>query len=158
MRVPFVFVPFAFACLCALGSSTAHAQAGEGEGEGEGTPAEGEGEGEGEGTPAEGEGEGEGATCDPATSATCTTVGTTPAVAFCGDTLKCDDADGVAGADGCAKISDQWGNDCVLGDGATCDPEYAFGLSRCDPTATDSSGQHLFCVSGKCTFAASRPA
>jgi hypothetical protein len=51
-----------------------------------------------------------------------------------------------------------WGDDCVLGPDAGCDPGYAFGLSRCDPTATDGNGQHLFCVADTCTFAAQRPA
>jgi hypothetical protein len=102
--------------------------------------------------------------CDPA----CVDDGGVPAVSFCDEAdagpsaIACAPDGGVTGSDGCASIpavdgGQPWGPDCVLGEGAPCDPGYAFGASRCDPDKVDSNGHHLFCVGDVCTFAASKP-
>ncbi len=78
-----------------------------------------------------------------------------------GQTLSfCDDDAGVAsidcttvpGASRCGLLSDAWGNDCLLGEGAACDPGYGFGDSRCDRDAS------LFCVDGTCAVGTAPPA
>src|SRR5688572_5130347 len=65
------------------------------------------------------------------------------AVVFCDEdevvTLLCAD---VEGSDGCANVSAEWGDDCVLTAGTECDPGYAFGASRC--------GDGLVCTDGSC--------
>ena len=92
------------------------------------------------------EGEGEGNACTPR----CVDATT---LAFCDAgapvTLTCADVDPTAQ---CAPLSPAWGDDCVLGDGAACDPGYAFGHSRCDEALS------LFCVDAACTLAAGPPA
>ena len=47
----------------------------------------------------------------------------------------------------CAQLSQTWGDDCVLPQGAACAPGYAGGLSRCDPEAS------LYCIEGVCQVA-----
>lgn len=47
----------------------------------------------------------------------------------------------------CGELSAAWGADCLLAAGATCDPGYAFGDSRCDRAAS------LFCIEGTCQVA-----
>ena len=47
----------------------------------------------------------------------------------------------------CGELSPAWGDDCLLGEGARCDPGYAFGESRCD------RGASLYCIGGVCTVA-----
>ena len=83
--------------------------------------------------PAEGEGEGEG--CD----VVCVDAAT---LQFCDDglavTLSCADVDDGAV---CAESPDL-GFDCQLPAGTACDPDYAFGASRCVPG--------LACINGVC--------
>ena len=70
-----------------------------------------------------------------------------------GDTLHFCDGDTPATLDcravgtRCALLSEAWGEDCVLGMSAQCDPGYAFGASRCDRAAS------LYCIEGICAEA-----
>lgn len=48
----------------------------------------------------------------------------------------------------CGELSAAWGDDCVLPEGAACDPGYAFGESRCDRAAS------LYCIESTCQVAA----
>jgi hypothetical protein len=58
----------------------------------------------------------------------------------------------------CTVISTEWGADCVLGEGAACDPGYAFDASRCDPTVDLAAPpRRLYCIDGVCTYAESTP-
>jgi hypothetical protein len=90
----------------------------------------------------EGEGEGEGE-CTP----------------FCeGNTLHfCDVGEQVTLTCGtdvgarCGVVSEEWGADCLLGEGEPCDPDFAGGVSRCDREAG------LFCVDEVCTAASGPP-
>jgi len=93
----------------------------------------------------EGEGEGEGAP-DPCAPA-CIDAAT---LSFCDTgtpvTLACATvADGAR----CGPLSNDWGDDCLLPDGATCDPGYGFGDSRCD--------DGLACRDGACAPGAPEP-
>lgn len=45
----------------------------------------------------------------------------------------------------CGLLSDTWGLDCLLPEGAACSPSYAEGRSRCDPIGP------LYCRNGRCT-------
>ncbi|MBI1946019.1 MAG: hypothetical protein HYS27_10000 [Deltaproteobacteria bacterium] len=47
----------------------------------------------------------------------------------------------------CDELSAAWGADCLLPEGAACDPGYAFGESRCDRAAS------LYCIEGTCQVA-----
>lgn len=47
----------------------------------------------------------------------------------------------------CGALSAAWGDDCLLSEGASCDPGYAFGESRCDRAAS------LYCIEGSCQVA-----
>jgi hypothetical protein len=87
--------------------------------------------------PAEGEGEGEGE--DPC-APVCLDTGR---LSFC-DTGQPASLDCTALAPGarCGTLSAAWGDDCLLPDGAACDPGYAFGDSRCD--------DGLACRDGRC--------
>lgn len=51
----------------------------------------------------------------------------------------------------CGLLADSFGEDCLLGEGAGCDPDYAGGLSRCDRSAS------LYCVDGTCQVASGPP-
>jgi hypothetical protein len=55
------------------------------------------------------------------------------------------------GAVRCGELSPAFGADCLLGAGAPCDPDYGFGLSRCDRQAG------LFCIDGTCAPAPGPP-
>lgn len=46
----------------------------------------------------------------------------------------------------CGILSEEWGADCLLPEGAACDPSYADGLSRC----LGSSDASVCCVEGTC--------
>jgi hypothetical protein len=61
-------------------------------------------------------------------------------------TLPCDEVtDGAT----CAVLSSAWGADCVLPAGATCEPGYAFGVSRCNPPLVCANNDgSLTCGSG----------
>lgn len=89
------------------------------------------------GQTAEGEGEGEGV--DPC-APSC--VDETH-LSFCDDgeavTLDCAVVDDGAR---CALLSDAWGADCLLPEGAVCDPGYALAESRCD--------EGMSCIDGVC--------
>jgi hypothetical protein len=68
-------------------------------------------------------------------------------VTFCDDdevaTIDC--AQDVHAGSTCRRLSAEWGDDCVLPEGAPCDPGYAFGASRCDP-----GPPRLSCIDGVC--------
>jgi hypothetical protein len=65
-------------------------------------------------------------------------------------TLACDEAT-VPGVVACGTIGGAWGDDCLLGEGAACDPGYGGGASRCDRSAS------LFCIDDVCTVADGPP-
>lgn len=46
----------------------------------------------------------------------------------------------------CGELSAEWGADCLLPEGAACDPSYADGLSRC----LGSADATACCVDGSC--------
>ncbi|MCC7074899.1 MAG: hypothetical protein IT383_26550 [Deltaproteobacteria bacterium] len=52
----------------------------------------------------------------------------------------------------CGALSAEWGPDCLLPAGASCEPGYAFGASRCD------RAQSLYCIEGSCQVASGAPA
>ncbi len=87
-----------------------------------------QGEGEGEADPPLGEGEGEGE--DP-----CTPQCDGDVLRFCdfgaAATLVCADVDANVSGETCGLLSAEWGFDCLLPDGAACDPGFGFGQSRC---------------------------
>lgn len=87
---------------------------------------------------------------DDAGPASCTPTCEGSVLTFCDEsaavTLDCTGGD-VEGAVRCGVISTAFGADCILGAGAPCDPDYAFGLSRCDRAAG------LFCIAEVCTAA-----
>lgn len=56
-------------------------------------------------------------------------------------TLSCDELGAT-----CGLLSDAWGFDCLLPEGAPCEPGYANGLSRC----AGASSRTLCCVDGTC--------
>lgn len=49
----------------------------------------------------------------------------------------------------CGVLTPEWGADCLLPEGAACDPSYADGVSRCQGAST--SGPSSCCVEGVCT-------
>lgn len=69
-----------------------------------------------------------------------------------GDVLRfCDDGEPVeldCGEEGgtCGLVSEEWGFDCLLPEGAACEPGYAEGISRCE----GSGEADLCCVEGAC--------
>lgn len=76
---------------------------------------------------AQGEGEGEADPCIPACDV--------DVLHFCdfdgAVALNCADVDLSVEGESCALLSTAWGFDCLLPDGAACDADYGFGVSRC---------------------------
>jgi hypothetical protein len=64
---------------------------------------------------------------------------------FCDDgalvALDCQELEGR-----CGLLSDEWGFDCLVPEGAPCEPGYADGLSRCEGSAQAA----LCCIESEC--------